>query len=150
MIAGLTAVAACVILGAVSVFQDDCTGSFDRSPRDVVLSYAEAVGQGESTVVRKCWVPEPYFSLDAGCTEICLSRVLGANFQIQDIRLGEPALTPEGRARIESSVTVTCPTAGDPLTGEILLDGISRDVPWRHWKIIHSTVGGTNAEPWCK
>jgi hypothetical protein len=148
--AGLAVVLlACGVLGIASVFRDDCTGSFDRSPRSVATSYLDAIARGDDHNLVRCWEHNVIYDIEAGCSEICLSRLLGTSFRIIELKLSEPFME-EGRARIRASITAMCPDGGEPLTGEILLDGITRAVRWRHWKIVRSSFGGTATRPWCK
>jgi hypothetical protein len=92
---------------------------------------------------------DTYYDTEAGCSEICLSRVLGTSFRVIDLTPSEP-YTEGGRARIRAMVSATCPGGDQPLRGEILLDDITRAVRWRHWKIVQSRLGGTSAQPWCR
>jgi hypothetical protein len=149
MVALVVALLACGILGTAAVFRDTCTGSFDRRPRSVVSSYLDAIARGDTENLIRCWVHNVYYDIEAGCSEICLSRVSGTSFDITELTLSEP-YTEEGRARVRAAITATCPDSDEPLTGEILLDGVVRGVLWRHWKIVRSTFGGTPAQPWCR
>jgi hypothetical protein len=151
LIVGAVAVVV-VLIGAViwSLYQDSCTGSFDRSPTAVVSTFLEAVGQGEAFTAQGCWEHDAYYELEAGCSEICLSRVYGAQYEIVDIAPGDPYTTPEGRANIKTTVTIACTEGGETHTAEVLLDSVGSDLPWKHWTIVHSTFGGTVVEPWCK
>jgi hypothetical protein len=72
---------------------------------------------------------------------------LGAIFQLVDMQLSEPTTNAEGRARLATQVTVSCPMGEAQHSGEVNLDNIASDVPWRHWKIVHSTFGGLLTEP---
>jgi hypothetical protein len=139
-----------VIVVIWSLYRDSCTGSFERSPTAVVSAFLEAVGTGEVAAAQGCWEHDAYYELEAGCSEICLSGVYGAQFEIVDIVPGEPYSTPEGRANLEATVTIACTEGGNAHSAEILLDSVGGDVPWKHWTIIHSTFGGTVVEPWCK
>jgi hypothetical protein len=141
---------ACVVAGVASLFYDACTKSFDRSPRAVVLTYVEAVGRGDAAIAQECWEHEAYYDLEAGCSEICLSRTFGAQYQVLDIALGSPTVTATGRANLLATVSITCAKGGDEHTAEILLDSVGSDLPWRHWSIVRSDFGGTVAESWCK
>jgi hypothetical protein len=144
------ALVACGVFGVVSLLYDACTQSFDRAPEAVVRSYLDAVSSGDGEVAQECWEHETYFDLEAGCSEVCLGQVLGAEFQVGEVAVGEAQLTPAGRAQRVATVAVTCTGSGQSASGEIVLDSVGSDSPWRHWSIIHSTVGGTVAEPWCK
>jgi hypothetical protein len=140
---------ACIAFGIVSVFRDPCTGSFDRSPTAVVISYLNAIARGNGQGVVRCWENFAYGDLEAGCSEICLSRILGTRYRVIDLALGQP-YEEGGRARVAATVAVLCPDSDQYHRGQIVLDGITRDVPWRHWRIVHSTFGGTAAKGWCK
>jgi len=140
---------ACSYLGVGAVFRDNCTGSFDRAPRSVVNSFIEAITSGDGQAVIRCWDDRAYYDLGAGCSEICLSRILGTSYRVVDLTLSEPD-TEDGRARIVATVSIVCPDSGEPHTGEIVLDGIASSVPWRHWKIVRSTFGGPMSALWCR
>ncbi len=151
LLIGLAALAvACFVLGAINVYRDSCTQSFDRAPRSVVLSFVGAVVRGDGDTVTRCWERKAFFDLASGCSEICLSRILGTPYRLVELSLGEPFTTVEGRARITATVAVVCPDDGSQHSGEILLDGVGVALPWRHWKIVHSTFGGPLSAPWCK
>jgi len=150
MVGGLAVVVVCAIGGVVSLLYDACTKSFDRSPRGVVSAFVEAVGRGDVAVAQECWEHQVYYELEAGCSEICLSRVFGTQYEVVDLRLGAPYATPEGRAKLQATVSILCAEGGAEHTGEILLDSVAGKVPWKHWAIVQSTFGGTVAEPWCK
>jgi hypothetical protein len=151
LIAGaVVAIVACVVLGIVSLFYDACTKSFDRSPDAVVSAYLEAVASGDAPVAQECWEHETYYDLEAGCSEICLSKAMGAQYEAGDMRLDKPYTTPDGRTNLQATVAISCTDSEETHRAEILLDSIGGNVPWKHWSIIHSTLGGTVAEPWCK
>ncbi len=151
LIAGAIAVLIVLVLAVLwAMFHDACTGSFDRSPRSVVSTFLEAVGGSDLLTAEGCWKHGAYYDLEAGCTEICLSKVYGAQFQIVDIALDEPRTTPDGRTNMEATVSITCNADGAAHTASILLDSIGSGLPWRHWTITRSTFGGSVAEPWCK
>ena len=150
-IVGAVAIAAILVVVVIwSLYRDSCTGSFDRSPTAVVSTFLEAVGRGEVPSAQGCWEHDAYYELEAGCSEICLSKVFGAQFEIVDIAPGEPYTTPEGRANLDTTVTIACTEGGDAHTAEILLDSVGSDLPWKHWTIVQSTFGGTIVETWCK
>ena len=109
----------------------------------------EAVGRGKVPAAQACWEHEAYYELEAGCSEICLSKVYGAPYEIVDIVPGEPYTTPEGRANLTATVTIACTEGGAPQRRDPARQR-GGDVPWKHWAIVHSTFGGTVAEPWCK
>ena len=140
---------ACLISFVFSLFRDTCTGSFDRQPEDVITSFVEAISRNNPRQVIRCWERSAYFSLESGCSEICLSRIIGIQYQLVDIELLPPSIE-NGRTRIRTNVTIGCPNNGEQHTGEVTLDTVSRDLPWRHWKIVESNFGGPLAEPWCK
>jgi hypothetical protein len=147
---GLVVVVVCVVAGIVSLFYDACTKSFDRSPRAVVSTFVRAVGQGNVPVAQECWEHNAYYDLNAGCSEVCLSRAFGAPFQVVDISLGSPATTAEGRANLTATVSIVCTASGQEHNGQVLLDSVGSSLPWKHWAIVHSTFGGTAAQAWCK
>jgi hypothetical protein len=148
--AGLLLVVACLGAGVASLFYDACTGGFDRSPRAVVGAYLEAVGRGNLPGAQECWEHEAYYELGAGCSEICLGQVLGASFEVTGVEVGPPATTAEGRANLAVRVDIVCSGDGQAHRAEIVLDSVGSDLPWRHWAIVHSTFGGSVAEPWCR
>ncbi|MFN2183280.1 MAG: hypothetical protein ACK2UA_14865 [Anaerolineae bacterium] len=151
LIAGVVAVIAVVVIAVFwSLYRDACTGSFERSPSAVVAAYLEAIGRGDAAAAQACWQHEAYYELEAGCSEICLAKVYGAQFTIVDVVPGEPYTTPEGRHNLETAVTVACTDGGETHTAQVLLDSVAGDPPWKHWTIVHSTFGGTVVEPWCK
>ena len=150
-IVGAIAILAILVVVVIwSLYRDSCTRSFDRSPTAVMSTFLEAVGRGEVPAAQACWEHEAYYELEAGCSEICLSKVYGAQYEIVDIVPGESYTTPEGRANLKTTVTIACTEGGDAHTAEILLDSVGGGVPWKHWTIVHSTFGGTIVEPWCK
>ena len=104
---------------------------------------------GDAETAQECWEHETFYDLEAGCSEICLSRFYGAQFEMGQVVLAEPESTPEGRSNLRAQVPIVCTPGGDAHTAEILLDSVGRTLPWRHWTIIHSTLGGTTAEQWC-
>jgi hypothetical protein len=148
--AALLAAVACPVVGVLSLFYDACTGGFDRSPRAVVEVYAAALAQGETLQAQECWEHEAYYDLGAGCSEICISRFSGAGFGVVEINVGQPYATPAGRSNLPVTVTIACAGGGPTHSAEIVLDSVGADLPWRHWAIIHSTLGGTTAEAWCR
>ncbi len=150
MISISVAAVACVAFLIFNLFRDDCTGSFDRSPEAVVTSFIEAVQRDEVETAIRCWEHNVYYEIEAGCSEVCLNRLYGLQFNLVDLELNEPNQTNEGRANLLASLTVTCGGGEEQLTGEILLDSVGSNLPWKHWKIIRSTFGGTVAEPWCQ
>jgi len=153
-LAWLIVAAAMVVLlalfGLRSLFYDSCTHSFDRSPRAAIQAFADAVSRGDISAVQGCWEHYAYFEMGAGCSEICLAKVAGARFQVTEIALGETSLTPAGRANQPVMVTIACADGSATHRGEILLDSVAGQLPWKHWAIVHSTFGGTVAEPWCR
>jgi hypothetical protein len=150
VVGGLVLVIACVVAGVASLFYDACTKSFDRSPEAVVSAFVDAVARGDAQVAQECWEHETYYDLEAGCSEICLSRVFGAQFEVVDLVLDSSSITTDGRANLPARVAITCTESGEEHVAEIVLDSVGSNVPWKHWAIIHSTFGGTVAEQWCK
>jgi hypothetical protein len=151
LVAGAVAVLAVLVVAVYwTLFHDACTGSFDRAPRSVISTYLEAVARGDVLKAQECWEHESYYDLEAGCSEICLSKVYGAQFETADIVLDEPRTTPEGRANMEATVSIACSTDGMAHTASIVLDSVGSDLPWKHWTIVRSSFGGSVVEPWCK
>jgi hypothetical protein len=150
IVIALIAVIACGAFALISLFRDACTGSFDRTPWAVVSAYVEAVARDDLSSAQACWEHETFYELEAGCSEICLSKAAGAGYEVVEIAVAEPVTTPEGRANLAATVTIACPGGAATHSGEMLLDSVGADVPWKHWAIIHSTIGGTIAEPWCQ
>lgn len=150
IVAGIAVAIVLVALIIIALFYDACTRGFDRSPRAIVLAFVEAVGRGDGAVAKECWEHHAYYDLEAGCSEICLSCVLGAQYRIVDITLDPPYTTADGRANLRATVSIECGQSGETHTAEILLDSVGGNVPWKHWAIIRSTFGGTVAEAWCK
>ena len=150
LVGGLAAVIVLAILIIRALFYDACTRSFNRSPRSIVLTFVEAVERGDVAMAQECWERRAYHDLEAGCSEICLSRVLGTQYRVLDMALDSPRATPDGRANLRASVSIECAESGEEHTAEILLDSVGGNVPWKHWAIVRSTFGGTVAEAWCK
>ncbi len=142
-------VLACLAFGVYSAFNDTCTGGFDRSPETVITSYVLAVTRGDPDAAAACWHHLEYMNVESGCSEICLSRLWGTPYQLEGMQLAAIETNTEGRARILAQVSISCPD-GAQHTGELTLDGVASNVPWRHWKIVESTFGGPLSEPWCK
>lgn len=151
LLVGLVVVAvACVASGVVNVYRDTCTNSFDRAPQSVITSFIDAVRRGESEAVIRCWKHNAFYDLEAGCSEICLARILGTSYRVVELSLSEPFITDRGRANVVAAVSVVCPDGSRQHSGEIVLDSVGADLPWRHWKIVHSTFGGPLSAPWCQ
>ncbi len=138
----------CAVAAGLSAFVDDCTGGFDRAPEAVVRAYARAVSGGDGVTARRCWVPQAYFDMESGCSEFCLGAALGGGFEVVGLEVSPAAGAPPGRARLAAQVMVAC-ESGELHSGVLTLDGLSRDLPWRHWKIIRSEMGGSYTQPWC-
>jgi len=150
IIVGILAVVICIVAGGASLFYDACTKSFDRSPELVISAYVNAVGWGDLETVQECWQHETFYDMEAGCSEICLARALGAQFEVQDVMLGAVESTPDGRSNLGVTVSIACSGDGQEHTAEITLDSVGGNWPWKHWAIVRSTFGGTVAESWCK
>jgi hypothetical protein len=147
------AIVALIVLAVVviwSLYRDACTKSFERSPTAIVSAFLEAVSSGDVATAQECWEHDTYYDLEAGCSDICLSKVYGAQFEVTGITLGEPHTTAGGRANLPATVSIACTSDGQTHTAEIVLDSVGSDLPWKHWAIIHSTFGGSVVEPWCK
>jgi len=147
---GLVLVALVVLLAVRALLYDACTRSLERSPRSVVQAYLDAVQLGNLPVAQSCWQRDAYYDLESGCSEICLSKVSGAQYKVLDIVLGEPIVTPQGRSHWTATVSIACLEGTEQHTAELLLDSVGADVPWKHWTILHSGLGGSVADPWCK
>jgi hypothetical protein len=151
ILGGLVVMVACIAAGVLSLMYDGCTRSFDRAPRSVISAYVNAVKLGDATTAQGCWQHQAFYELDAGCSEICLSKVWGAQYELTGLAVAdEPQITSDGRANLTATVSIDCTENAGTYTGEIVLDSVKANVPWRHWTIIRSTFGGTVAEPWCK
>lgn len=134
-----------IIFGAL---RDGCTRSFDRQPNSVVESYLEAFAAGDLAAAERCWHKYAYYEIETGCSEICMSRNLGGGFSLHQADIGTEVAVGTSREQLEVTVSITCPS-GEVEQGELTLDSVRADVPWKHWKISASTIGGTLAEPWC-
>jgi hypothetical protein len=150
LVAIVAAIVVLVLLGLRSLLYDSCTRSYDRSPEAVARAYVAAIRQGNQPAAQRCWQHNSYYSLDAGCSDICLSKVFGAAYDIAGVEAGEPSLTPEGRARLTAAVTITCTGSDASYRGEVVLDSVGSRLPWKHWAIVRSSFGGTIVDPWCK
>lgn len=140
-----------VICGAFAVrnsFYDLCTGSFNRDPKAVVEAYLQAISNGDPVRAQDCWDHNAFFDLTAGCSEICLSRIMGTQLAIQNIEISGPT-TADGRSRIEARISAAC-GQGQKVSGALTLDSVSTALPWKHWRVIRSEVGGTANQPWCR
>jgi len=146
---GIIAVVAFSVYFVRNIYYDTCTQSFVRLPEEVILSYIEAISQGNSTIVQRCWDRDAYFDLQSGCSEICMAHILGTSYQIVEITIEDPFIAANNRSNLHASTTIKCPQNEEIHHGDFLLDSVSSDLPWKHWKIIHSSFGGTVAEPWC-
>jgi hypothetical protein len=144
----LAAVGLALFLGA-SFFYDGCTGSFERSAEAVVNSYLGAVQSRDLSRVERCWVKSAYTDLQSGCSATCLAQAAGGQYQVKNIDMGELSAAVGSRSNMSAVVTVTCQN-GKELTGKIVLDTSAATLPWRHWRVQQSTIGGTAAQAWCK
>jgi hypothetical protein len=115
----------------------------------VVESYLKAFAEGNFRAAERCWAKYAYYDLETGCSEICMGRNVGSGFEALEVQLGPEIDVGTSREEMQVMVEVTCPS-GSREQGEITLDSVRADVPWKHWKILASTVGGTLAEPWCE
>ena len=140
----------CLGLFVTSLFRDDCTGSFERSPQAIARRYVEALRNGDLNGVQACWEHFAYFDLETGCSEICIQRIAGRPFALQGIEILDAMHIQDGRARLSLQVTVTCGEQSAPLQGVLTLDSVARSLPWRHWRIVHSTLGGQLSALWCE
>jgi hypothetical protein len=148
--AAVVAIIVCIVAGGMSLFYDACTKSFDRSPQAIITAYLDAVRRGELETAQECWEHEAFYDMEAGCSEICLSRAVGAQFEVEDLSLGSVEATDEGRSNLEVVVSIACSGDGQQHTAGITLDSVGGNPPWKHWSIVRSTFGGTVAEAWCQ
>lgn len=150
LIAGVLLVMACGVFGAYRAYHDSCTGSFDRSKESVIQSYTLAVIQGNESVVANCWQHDPFLETNTGCSEICVSKVYGSQFDLIEIDYGEAYSSPDGRLNMDVELTAVCVDSDQEYSAEIILDTVEQNYPWKHWHIVYSSLGGTVTEPWCK
>jgi hypothetical protein len=64
--------------------------------------------------------------------------------------VGTSYTTAAGRANLEASLSIACTGSDEAHTAEILLDSIGSGLPWRHWAIVRSELGGTAVSAWCQ
>ena len=140
----------CLAFSVNRIFYDECTQSFNRNPEAVVRSYIQAIAKGDAEQTRRCWIDKAYFDLESGCSEICISHILKTQYMVNAINLSPETITGESRANIQAAVALACPGSGEQNTAQVTLDSIRQKVPWQHWKIISSNLGGTLADPWCQ
>ena len=130
-------------------FYDTCTQSFDRAPALVVKHYIDAIEIGDINTIQRCWDKDSYYELENGCSEICISRILGTQYETANIVVSDAKIV-SGRTHLDVSLTISCPGTADTFDGLITLDSIQEDYPWKHWKIIKSNFGGPLSDLWCK
>lgn len=130
-------------------FFDTCTQSFSRTPESVILNYVNAIESGDIQTAQRCWDKTAYFELKNGCSEICITRILGTAYDIEIRSISDPILV-DGRSRINISFSVSCFNTNDTYEGIIILDSLQRDYSWKHWKIVFSDLGGQLSNPWCR
>ena len=99
IVGAVAIIAILVVIVIWSLYRDSCTRSFDRSPTAIVSTFLESVGRGEMPTAQACWEHDAFYELEAGCSEICLSKVYGAQFEIVDIVPGEPYITPQWKSQ---------------------------------------------------
>jgi hypothetical protein len=153
IIIGAIAVAILIFLGTRMIrdaYYDTCTESFERAPESIIHSYIQSITDNNYVAMSRCWEPEMFYDLGTGCSQICLERIMGTVYTLDEVSLEDSITTPEGRMNIPVMVRITCPGSGDQYTASILLDSIRQDWEWKHWKIIQSDFGGPIAEPWCQ
>jgi len=92
IVGGILVVVVCVVAGIVSLFYDACTKSFDRSPQAVVSAYVDAIRRGDAQIAQECWEHETFYDLEAGCSEICLSRLYGAEYEVAGLEVDSPTV----------------------------------------------------------
>ncbi len=139
----------CVLFVWFALYRDSCTGGLDRAPESVLRSYLDAIVNEKGQRLTRCWEAQAFYDLDAGCSDICLARILGTHFEIVSLDLSEP-YAEGNRMRIRALVTASCPSEEILHSGEIVLDSTGWNAPWRHWRIVSSTFGGSATAPWCR
>jgi len=122
----------CLYATFVSLFRDDCSKSYNRSPEAVISAYMDAIKRGDFEHAQACWEHEAYHELESGCSEMCLSRASGMQFSVENFKIADHIITPDGRVISLASVMVNCAENGETFTGEITLDGVGQDIHWRH------------------
>jgi hypothetical protein len=150
ILGGTAAIFVLAFLGVRALLYDACTQSFERSPHSIVVTFLNAVGDANAPVAQECWEHEAYYDPEAGCSELCLSRVYAAQFDVTDISVGQPYLTPDTRTNLVVKVAIRCSETGESHRAEIVLDTVGPNLPWKHWQIVESSFGGTVAMAWCK
>lgn len=148
LIAALIGVPLCLYAGISRLYHDNCTDSYDRSPEAVVRSFLDMMIRGDDLALTRCWTPDAFYDLEAGCSDICLQRAVDVPYEIVEIQVGKPYVSEAGRSAVEVTVTLACPD-GARHTGIVTLDAVRAELPWRHWKIARNTVFGSVAEQWC-
>lgn len=138
---------ACVAFGVRNVFYDRCTTSFERGHEAVARSYIEALVKGEALRAQDCWERAAYYDPGSGCSELCVERVLGAGMNLVGVQ-AETAPVVEGRDRRVYRVMVAC-IDGSQQSGTLVLDAPPGSLPWKHWRILQSEIGGSANQPWC-
>ncbi|MEJ2264084.1 MAG: hypothetical protein P8X95_11600 [Anaerolineales bacterium] len=136
-----------VILG---LFQSDCTKGFDRSAEGVVTSYLDAVSSGDVVSAQACWQRDAYYESNSGCSQACLVKVYGSRFELAELQFAEPASESGTGQQLEAQIEILCTESGATHKGDVVLNTVAQDYPWRHWEIVYSTIGGTVAAPWCR
>jgi hypothetical protein len=149
LISGLVIGVICLGVGVISLFYDSCTRSFDRSPQGALTSYIDWITQGNQAV-QDCWVHNAYFTLDSGCSEICIQRVLGKEFTFASLSIQPAQTSSAGSLTMTGTLDVACKKNGKIEKGEFTLYSPNPSIPWKHWRLLNSNIGGTLAEPWCK
>ena len=140
----------CIAFSIFNVFLDDCTGSFERAPDAIVDTYIQALPAGDVDAAVRCWEHNIFYETDVGCSELCLTRFFGTGFKVTEVELSSPVINEAGRTLISANVAIVCSENGTPFAGTLDLETVGADLPWRHWKIVNSEIGGTFAEPWCQ
>lgn len=139
---------ACMFFAVRNTFFDRCTNSYERGAETVTQSYLTALAGGDAARTQSCWVREQFFKLEAGCSEICLTKVLGSGFTVTATQVGVAYETESRRSALDVQVAVQCPD-GSQHSGVLVLDSLAGFVPWKHWRVSASTVGGTAVDAWC-
>ncbi len=145
----LAIITAGIVILVRNTFYDFCTNSYDRSPAGVIQSYISAIENGNGNTVRRCWDRTTYYEVSSGCSEICVSRLYGTDYEIESMDLTGSQFV-DNRSRITATLDISCPSSGETHKSKIVLDSIQQDFSWKHWKILESDFGGPISDPWCQ
>ena len=110
----------------------------------LVAAYVQAISDADTARAQACWDHGAYYDLSNGCSEICLQRVMGSQLELVSLSVKQASTPVPKRQRRDVRLTVRCADTGAEYQTIITLDAVARDVPWRHWFIVHSDLGGRN------